>query len=660
MVLRNAPRSGRPIQRLTPIAIALLFCGALLFALVVMVIEGQAARRTELKYFELTAETLSTSIETSRDFYSQVILKKLHGSGIEFSHDYREKKNVLPIPATMSLDLIQFYNERKALATMRLVSDYPFPWRKDRQLGEFDSKALESFRKTSNSQYSTFVPGVDQEIFEYAVPIRLGENCVACHNSHPDSPKRDWKIGDLRGIQVVSLPQSSFISYSLHERSYLIAALLIFFSFTGLVVAWLVQRNQIAFRQILIDQKDLARARDQAERANQAKTDFLAHMSHELRTPLNSILGHAQLLSQSLVTEAFQGSLDQITQLKQIERSGWHLLGLIEEVLDLSKIEAGNKKIDTVPLALGELLDNCLLLIENEANNRQIKLHAPVINCAKPYALGNATNVRQILLNLLSNAVKYNIEGGYISTFIRDGAEGRVQIAVRDSGRGLSSSELELIFKPFTRFIKKDEVVPGSGIGLALSKRLAELMGGRLEVTSEKDKGSEFILELQASAEPVQETKIDAAGFEFSEKHQANKDWRADDEQEKIKVLYIEDVVTNFEIVRIVLERQGNFEVIPACDGENGLLLAKSLKPDVILLDMGLPGMGGMEVQAALAADPVTSQIPVIALSASALKEQVEQARIAGFFDYLTKPLQFPRLFSALKAAISSKRPEKS
>ncbi len=644
------------MRRLTPIAIALLFCGALLFALVVMVIEDRTARRTELKYFELTAETLSTAIETSRDFYSQVILKKLHGSGIEVTHDYREKTNALPIPATMSLDLIQFYNERKALATMRLVSDYPFPWRKDRLLSDFDSEALKNFRNTSNSQYSNFVESGDQNIFEYAVPIRLGENCVACHNSHPDSPKRDWKIGDLRGVQVVSLPYSSFIRDGLNDRTYLISALLIFFSFTGLVVAWLVQRNQFAFRQILLNQRHLAKARDQAERANHAKSDFLAHMSHELRTPLNSILGHAQLLSQSLGADPSHSSLDHGKHLKHIERSGWHLLGLIEEVLDLSKIEAGGSKIETAPLSLEVLLDNCLLLIENEANNRQIKLHAPVINCAKPYALGNATNVRQILLNLLSNAVKYNREGGYVSTSIRDGAEGRVQISIRDTGRGLSSSELELIFKPFTRFIKKDEVVPGSGIGLALSKRLAELMGGGLEVSSEKDNGSEFILELQASEPPEQDTKIDATADAFSDRQSANDEWKTVEGQSKIKVLYVEDVVTNFEIVRIVLERQGNFEVIAACDGENGLLLAKSLQPDVILLDMGLPGMGGMEVQAALAADPVTSRIPVIALSASALKEQVERARVAGFADYLTKPLQFPRLFSALKSALASAR----
>jgi hypothetical protein len=220
----------------------------------------------------------------------------------------------------------------------------------------------------------------------------------------------------------------------------------------------------------------------------------------------------------------------------------------------------------------------------------------------------------------------------------------------------LSSTELGLIFKPFTRFIKQDEVVPGAGIGLALSKRLADLMGGRLEVTSETGKGSEFVLELQASAPPTPEAEIEATAGVFFRNQPSADNWNTSDVQDKTKVLYIEDVVTNFDIVRIVLERQGNFEVIAACDGETGLLLAKSMKPDVILLDMGLPGMGGMEVQAFLAADPTTASIPVIALSASALKEQVEQARIAGFTDYLTKPLQFPRLFSAIKAALTTVR----
>lgn len=388
------------------------------------------------------------------------------------------------------------------------------------------------------------------------------------------------------------------------------------------------------------------------ERSNRAKTEFLTHMSHELRTPLNAILGHAQLLG-SEFRSAGGSAGDRVAVREHVDRimaAGWHLLGLIEEVLDLTKIEAGGAPLEKSAVAVSGLLDDCLSQLDAMAAAANVRLRPAVVEPGAEWVSADLQRLRQVLLNLASNAIKYNVAGGEVFIVARR-ADERVRIEVRDTGRGLTPDQIDRLFQPFTRFVRRGEVIQGSGVGLALSKRLVEAMSGRLLVTSEPAKGSVFVAELDASpapAAPGLPVRLVAvpppATVAALPAHDSAKQ-----APRPVRVLYIEDTKTNFEIVRLYLARQQGYEVLGAEDGERGLEIARRERPDVILLDINLPGMDGIGVKGMLAADPRTASIPVIALSAGALTTDIDRALRAGFVEYLTKPLRLPRLSEALE-----------
>jgi CheY-like chemotaxis protein/anti-sigma regulatory factor (Ser/Thr protein kinase) len=274
-----------------------------------------------------------------------------------------------------------------------------------------------------------------------------------------------------------------------------------------------------------------------------------------------------------------------------------------------------------------------------------------VVEPGAAWVAADLQKLRQVLLNLVSNAIKYNVAGGEVSTMARR-VEDRIRIEVKDTGRGLTLDQIDRLFQPFTRFLRRGEVIQGSGVGLALSKRLVEAMSGRLLVTSEPGKGSVFAVELAVASAPapaVPGPLADPSAVSATPAADATPAREpAEAAPRLIRVLYIEDTKTNFEIVRLYLARQQGYEVSGAEDGERGLAMARRDQPDVILLDINLPGMDGIEVKTMLAADPRTASIPVIALSAAALKTDIDRALRAGFVEYLTKPLRLPRLSEAL------------
>jgi signal transduction histidine kinase/CheY-like chemotaxis protein len=400
------------------------------------------------------------------------------------------------------------------------------------------------------------------------------------------------------------------------------------------------------------------------ERANRAKTEFLTHMSHELRTPLNAILGHAQLLGAEF-RSAGDSAGERVAVREHVDRimaAGWHLLGLIDEVLDLTKIEAGGTSLDRAAVAVPPLLDDCLAQLDAMAAASSIRLRAPVVEPGAAWVAADLQKLRQVLLNLVSNAIKYNVAGGEVSTMARR-VEDRIRIEVKDTGRGLTLDQIDRLFQPFTRFLRRGEVIQGSGVGLALSKRLVEAMSGRLLVTSEPGKGSVFAVELAVASAPAPAVPGPLADPSAVSAPPAADATPAREPAEAaprlIRVLYIEDTKTNFEIVRLYLARQQGYEVSGAEDGERGLAMARRDQPDVILLDINLPGMDGIEVKTMLAADPRTASIPVIALSAAALKTDIDRALRAGFVEYLTKPLRLPRLSEALDRYAEKSPPKK-
>ncbi len=373
----------------------------------------------------------------------------------------------------------------------------------------------------------------------------------------------------------------------------------------------------------------LLRAKEEAERANAAKSKFLSRMSHELRTPMNAILGFAQVLELEALNPEQQSFVAEIYQ------AGKHLLALIDELLDLSRIEAGKLATRIAPVHLGPVLQNALGLAEPIIKKQRIS----VINqCpAEVVVLADATRLRQIMFNLISNAAKYNRDGGSIHINCQAHGDLYWRISVTDTGPGIAPDKLDNIFTPFERLGAELTTVAGTGIGLSLCQKLAELMGAELGVNSTQGKGSTFWIDLPRAATMQAAPETTPAGAV---------------DMKRIKVLYIEDNAANLKVVETMLRRHPDISLISASNGEYGLELARRYRPDAILLDIHLPGMDGYAVLAALKADSAMRDIPVLALSADAMPIDIEIGLKAGFARYLTKPVKLEELLEALLAAL--------
>jgi PAS domain S-box-containing protein len=382
---------------------------------------------------------------------------------------------------------------------------------------------------------------------------------------------------------------------------------------------------------------ELREARRIAEEASLAKSEFLSSMSHELRTPLNAILGFAQLMEseQPALRLSQQGSL------KEILKAGWHLLTLINEILDLAKVESGRMDISREPVALGEVLAECQSMIGPQAAAHGISMSFPEPGL-EIFVLADRTRVKQVLLNLLSNAVKYNVKQGTLEVRYLEPQPGRVRIAVRDTGKGLRPEQLAQLFQPFNRLDQGDGL-EGSGIGLVLAKRLVELMGGTIGVASTPGVGSEFWFELFAATDPK---AIHEAALGAVDPQPTLAGGQVD------LVLYVEDNPANLSLVEAILARHPRFRLLTATDGPAGIALARTEQPKLILMDINLPGMNGFEALHSLRADPATASIPVLAISANAMQGERERGLKAGFADYLTKPIRVDEFMAAVLAAI--------
>jgi signal transduction histidine kinase/ActR/RegA family two-component response regulator len=388
-------------------------------------------------------------------------------------------------------------------------------------------------------------------------------------------------------------------------------------------------------------EQTLTKATAAAEKANLAKSDFLSSMSHELRSPLNAILGFAQLMD-SDVTPA---TPSQKSSIAEILRAGWYLLELINEILDLAQIESGKLSLSPEPTSLAEVILECQAMIEPQAQTSGIRMTFPQFD-VPCFVAADRTRLKQVLINLLSNAIKYNQAGGTVVVDCAGSTAERIRLNVRDTGAGLPPEKLAQLFQPFNRLGQEYGAEQGTGIGLVLSKRLVELMGGVLGVESSVGAGSVFWCELGAAAAPELEAKMEEPAPFASAQAQPGPPLR--------RLLYVEDNPANLKLVEQLIARRPTIRLLTAVDGNMGIQLARANQPDMILMDINLPGISGIEALKILRNDPATAHIPIVALSANAMPRDIAKGLEAGFFSYLTKPIRVKEFMQAVDAALES------
>ncbi len=384
---------------------------------------------------------------------------------------------------------------------------------------------------------------------------------------------------------------------------------------------------------------ELTNAKLVAEKANLAKSDFLSSMSHELRTPLNAVLGFAQVIESGTPppTPSQKRSLDQIL------KAGWYLLELINEILDLARIEAGRLALSREPVSLNEVMLECQAMIEPQARLRGIGMQFLHFDSAY-FVLADRTRLKQVLINLFFNAIKYNKPDGTVVVDWMAVPPNSVRISVRDTGVGLAPEKLAQLFQPFNRLGKEAGLEEGTGIGLVVAKRLVELMGGTIGVDSTVGAGTMFWIELTQCAQP----ELGDAEANGPKARQPPVTPGA----AQHTLLYVEDNPANLQLVEALIARRPDLRLLSAADGHLGIELAREFLPEVILMDINLPGISGIQAMKILRADPATAHIPIMAISANAIPSDIKKSLEAGFFRYLTKPIVVNEFMDALGVAL--------
>jgi len=480
----------------------------------------------------------------------------------------------------------------------------------------------------------------------YVGPEARGEDLLMSTTDEPlgdPVARRTVEIGADRWLVVVA-PKGSLVGgfaenlWWIVLAAGLLAALLVSLLLASIMrrqsyARALVEQRTAQLQEALAEQERLQEgqrlARQAAEEANQAKDDFLSRMSHELRTPLNAVLGFAQLLETEELDEDGHDSV------RQILKGGRHLLDLINEVLDISRIEAGTLQLSSEPVSVAAVIDDVLQLTAPLAAAQGIHLVGGPLSEAANHVLADHQRLIQILLNLVGNAIKYNRVGGTVAVSSELAEPSRMRIKVHDTGPGIRPEQRDLLFTPFERLGAENTTVEGTGVGLALSRRLAEAMGGTIDVDSTIGQGSTFWVDLPVVEGPVER-------FERLHGDEPPAAWDA--ATPRAKVLYIEDNQLNLLLVKRILDQHPGIELISAMQGRLGFELAREHQPKLVLLDLHLSDIGGDEVLRQLRDDPRTSGIPVVVVSADATPGQIRRLLAEGASSYLTKPLDVQAL----------------
>lgn len=441
------------------------------------------------------AKLYSDAIAVFRTIYTSEVVSVAEQFGLQVTHDYHNK-DAIPLPATLGILIGNKIGESGSGANASLYSPYPFPWRiKTGGLKDsFSKKAWGYLSKNANKPYFEFYIDKNKNFLRYAVADKMRASCINCHNTHPDSPKTNWKAGDVRGVLDITIPLDKVIA---RTESDLVFTIVIYsvLSLLGVIgILFMIAKHKTESKELENAVKERTTQLEQetikAVKASQAKTEFLSRMSHELRTPMNAILGFGQLLEIDASTDAEKENC------KEILVAGNHLLDLINEVLDLAKIESGKLSINIVPISVDKIINEVLRLFASIAENKGV--HICKYNLTGFYVYADYARLKQVLANLLSNAIIYNSDGGNVEIKVTCEKHNAIRISVSDTGCGLDASQQKKLFQSFERIGAENRGIDGVGIGLVISKKLIEAMDGEIGMESTPDKGSTFWVELNS------------------------------------------------------------------------------------------------------------------------------------------------------------------
>ncbi|RLA09908.1 MAG: hypothetical protein DRQ60_01685 [Gammaproteobacteria bacterium] len=438
---------------------------------------------------------------------------------------------------------------------------------------------------------------------------------------------------------VMALPLSAWYFLQQSYPDQVMGVMIILYIITLMTVSYGAKRDSLKSIKL---SNEIADAKEQAESANQTKSDFLSSMSHELRTPLHAIIGFAQLLNLNEIGEKNREKVGHIVN------AGEHLTAMVDDILDFARVEAGHYELTTEPMSVAEVLVDAWKLLQPLAEERNIALSTPIDENQLVYVSTDRQRLKQILLNLMSNAIKYNAPGGQITLLCSTEGKQKIRISVRDTGPGIPTKNLERLFNPFDRLGADNNNVVGTGIGLALSRSLMDILGGRLGVDSKLGSGSTFWIELPRYV-PLPHEALDDATERTMDTAPVDKE----ETEYSTTIIYIEDNLTNLQLVKDILNLRPSTRMLEALRGDQGYDLVVAQQPDLVLLDLHLPGLNGDEVLARLKTNPETRNIPVIITSADASKGQVERLTAAGAHSYVTKPFTIDQLLQTIKVALN-------